>query len=181
SVKKKSGEEDDGPLAEPKEKFVPRNWTTFKKHEKELNKLGPMAKSRYMAYEEPSKDILAVREKTLKRLKDLKKDYEMNHPPVPEEVIIEKDKHAKLIGQLKAAEARNRLRIMRLRYSANRAQEINHLISCQPTAIKAVRLQALVPSSAERKDKGDRLDKLQRHRIESLLEDSRGLLTNRLA
>ena len=40
------------------------------------------------------------------------------------------------------------------------AQEISHLIACQPTALKAVRLQALVPSYPDTKDKGDALDKL---------------------
>ena len=39
------------------------------------------------------------------------------------------------------------------------AQEISHLISCQPVALKAVRLQALVPPYSEMKDKGDTLDK----------------------
>ena len=74
--------------------------------------------------------------------------------------VDEKDKHEKLIGQLKAAEARNRIRIMRLRYEANRGQEINHLISCQPTARKAVRLQALIPVKHEDRSQGDKLDKL---------------------
>ena len=41
------------------------------------------------------------------------------------------------------------------------AQEISHLIACQPTALKAVRLQALVPSYPEREDRKDRLDKLE--------------------
>ena len=40
------------------------------------------------------------------------------------------------------------------------AQEISHLIACQPTALKAVRLQALIPSYPDTKDKGDTLDKL---------------------
>lgn len=105
--------------------------------------------------------------------------YFRRNPVTPEDIIIEKDKHAKLIGQLKAAEARNRLRIMRLRYQANRAQEINHLISCQPSALKAVRLQALVPAKPETTDRPDILDKLERNRIESLLEDNKGLLVNR--
>ena len=40
------------------------------------------------------------------------------------------------------------------------AQEISHLIACQPTALKAVRLQALLPAYPDIKDKGDALDKL---------------------
>ena len=49
---------------------------------------------------------------------------------------------------------------MRLRYQANKAQEINHLISCQPSAMKAVRLQALVPSKSDLTEKNDTLEKL---------------------
>lgn len=40
------------------------------------------------------------------------------------------------------------------------AQEISHLIACQPVALKAVRLQALLPPYPDTKDRGDRLDKL---------------------
>jgi len=60
----------------------------------------------------------------------------------------------------RAAEARNRIRIMRLRYQANRGQEINHLISCQPSALQAVRLQALVPAKSELQEENDTLEKL---------------------
>lgn len=60
----------------------------------------------------------------------------------------------------RAAEARNRIRIMRLRYQANRAQEISHLISCQPSALNAVRLQALLPTKGEESEREDTLEKL---------------------
>lgn len=60
----------------------------------------------------------------------------------------------------RAAEARNRIRIMRLRYQANRGQEINHLISCQPSALKAVRLQALVPAKSDLAEHNDSMEKL---------------------
>lgn len=60
----------------------------------------------------------------------------------------------------RAAEARNRIRIMRLRYQANKAQEISHLISCQPSALNAVRLQALLPTKTEPQDKDDTLERL---------------------
>ena len=66
------------------------------------------------------------------------------------------------------------------RYQANRAQEITHLIACQPVALKAVRLQALVPPYSELKDKGDKLDKFDRKRCEDLLEDYKGIITNRV-
>ena len=46
-------------------------------------------------------------------------------------------------------------------YPRPQAQEISHLIACQPVALKAVRLQALVPPYSEMKDKGDKLDKFE--------------------
>jgi len=146
----------------------------------ELRKLAPQQRSRYLAYEEPSKDCEEAMKASMKRLIDLKKRYERQFNPISKDEEEEHDKHAKLIGQLKAAEARNRLRIMRLRYQANRAQEIHHLISCQPVALKAVRLQALVPPYSELKDTGDRLDKFDRKQVEDLLEDTHGLITNRI-
>jgi len=146
----------------------------------ELKKLTPQQRSRYMAYEEPSKEIEDSRKASVKRLLNKKKMHQMQFEPLSREEEEEKDKHEKLIGQLKAAEARNRLRIMRLRYQANRAQEITHLIACQPVALKAVRLQALVPPYSELKDKGDKLDKFDRKRCEDLLEDYKGIITNRV-
>ncbi|XP_053382228.1 protein LKAAEAR1-like [Mercenaria mercenaria] len=163
--------EDDG-------KFKPRN--KKKIEERDLRKMAPQLRSKYLAYEEPPKDVAEQQANAAKRLKEKKKKYQLDNAPPSDEEMQEKDKHEKLIGQLKAAEARNRLRIMRLRYQSSRAQEISHLIACQPTALKAVRLQALVPSYPDTKDKGDALDKLDRERVENLLEDAQGLLVNRI-
>lgn len=159
-------------------KFKPRN--RKKMEERDLKKLAPQQRSRYLAYEEPSKDVQESQASCQKRLIDKKKKIAIDNAPPTEEERSEKDKHEKLIGQLKAAEARNRLRIMRLRYQSSRAQEISHLIACQPTALKAVRLQALIPAYPDIKDKGDALDKLDRERVEGLLEDTEGLLVNRI-
>lgn len=146
----------------------------------DLKKLAPQQRSRYLAYEEPPKKASEGMAYSKKMLVEKQKQFQRDNAPTPEDDRMERDKHAKLIGQLKAAEARNRLRIMRLRYQANRAQEISHLISCQPTALKAVRLQALVPAYPDRGDRRDRLMPLDRERIECLLEDDKGLLTNRI-
>ena len=81
----------------------------------ELKKLTPLQRSRYMAYEEPPKEIDDARKASQKRLINLKKMRQMQFEPLSREEEEERDKHEKLIGQLKAAEARNRLRIMRLR------------------------------------------------------------------
>ncbi|KAH3748577.1 protein LKAAEAR1-like [Dreissena polymorpha] len=159
-------------------KFKPKN--KKKLQEKDLKKMAPQLRSKYLAYEEPSKDVQESQANAAKRLVENKKKLQIKNAPETDEAILEREKHEKLIGQLKAAEARNRLRIMRLRYQSSRAQEINHLIACQPTALKAVRLQALVPAYSDTKDKGDTVEKMDRERIEQLLEDAQGLLTNRI-
>lgn len=163
---------------DPDDKLKARN--RKKLEERDLRKMAPQQRSRYLAYEEPSKDVQESQASCQKRLQERKKRLAIANAPPTEEERSEKDKHEKLIGQLKAAEARNRLRIMRLRYQSSRAQEISHLIACQPTALKAVRLQALIPAYPDTKDKGDTLDKLDRERVEGLLEDSEGLLVNRI-
>ncbi|XP_061418593.1 protein LKAAEAR1 isoform X2 [Lethenteron reissneri] len=89
------------------------------------------------------------------------------------------ERQARLIGQLKAAEARARIRALRLRYQRIRANEINHLVASQPTATKAMRLEALLPTKPSSPEPPDPLDKLQRFRIEQILEDEQGLTTKR--
>lgn len=158
-------------------KFVPRNWKNIDANT--LKKMDPVRKSKYLAYEDPPKDIAESQAASKKRLIELRKQEHRENPPIPMAEQTEREKHEKLIGQLKAAEARNRLRIMRLRYTANRGEEIQHLIGCQPTALKSVRLQALLPSDGEKSKRNDKLNKLERQRVENLLEDKMGLLTNR--
>lgn len=156
--------------------FRPQN--RKKLTQRELNMLPPSQRSKYLAYEDPPKSAALAMANSRKRVQErmkAEKERFRNENAIDEE----REKYSQLIGQLKAAEARNRLRIMRLHYQNNRAEEIRHLISCQPTAIKAVRLQAMVPPVPEKKSPGDSLDKLERSRIESILEDENGLTINR--
>ncbi|KAI8506111.1 PREDICTED: protein LKAAEAR1-like [Branchiostoma belcheri] len=169
----KKGGDDDG----PKEKFVAKNWRQLSP--RTLNKMAPQEKSKYLAYEEPSKPVQEAQASTLKRVRDLRKAQRRANPPMSMDEFVEKEKHSKLIGQLKAAEARNRLRVMRLRYQSNRAQEVKHLIACQPHSLKALRLEALVPPYLDNANPGDKLDRMQRARVEGILEDDKGLTTVR--
>ncbi|XP_031548837.1 protein LKAAEAR1-like [Actinia tenebrosa] len=171
-------EAEGGGRGDGREKFQAKNWKNFSK--KELQKLSQLERSKYLAYESAPKDCVEAMSAARKRLKELKKEKKMREQPKPMEEVVEEDKHTKLIGQLKAAEARNRLRLMRLRYNNNRASEVNHLISCQPTALKAVRLQSLVPPYTEKIHIRDLLGKNERGRINALLEDETGLETSRI-
>ncbi|XP_066926420.1 uncharacterized protein [Clytia hemisphaerica] len=67
--------------------------------------------------------------------------------------------------------------VQRSRYLAT--AEINHLIYTQQTAIKAVRLQSLLPPIPTRIKFKDSLVKEQRMRVEVLMEDDLGLQTTR--
>ncbi|XP_041060784.1 protein LKAAEAR1-like [Carcharodon carcharias] len=93
---------------------------------------------------------------------------------------LERKKRQNLIGQLKAAESHNRIQSMRLRYQKMRAEEINHLISSQPTARKAIRLEALLPPWHEKINLKDTLEKLERKRVEEIMNDEAGLTINRI-
>ncbi|XP_070534782.1 protein LKAAEAR1-like [Ptychodera flava] len=158
-------------------KFKPKKWKQVT--QRELSNMAPQERSKYLAYEEPPKHVAEAMAKTKTRLTEKKKLEQKQMKPAAIEEQLDKEKHSQLIGQLKAAEARNRLRVMRLRYQANRAEEVKHLIACQPTSLKAVRLQALVPPYQESVSSGDALDSLQRERVETILEDEMGITVNR--
>lgn len=160
------------------ERFQARNWKILSK--KEIQKLPPQQRSKYLAYEPAPKECGEAMAAARKRLKDLDKSRRIQQKPPPLEEVVETEKHTKIMGQLKATEARNRIRLTRLRYQNNRRSEVNHLISCQPTALKAVRLQSLVPPSPDKIYIRDLLLKNERCRVNGLLEDETGLETARI-
>ncbi|XP_027050633.1 protein LKAAEAR1-like [Pocillopora damicornis] len=174
NIEKKSSGGDD----QPREKFHATNWKSLSK--KEIQKLPPQQRSKYLAYEPAPKECNEAMSAARKRLKEMDKSKRKQQKPPPYEEVVEGERHTKIIGQLKAAEARNRIRLMRLRYQNNRSSEVNHLIGCQPTALKAVRLQSLVPPSPDKIYIRDLLVKNERYRVNSLLEDETGLETARL-
>jgi hypothetical protein len=68
-----------------------------------------------------------------------------------------------------------------LRYEHNRDDDISHLIQCQPTAVKAVRLEAFLADSAITKtEKKNALPPIERRRLEAMINDDIGLLFKRL-
>lgn len=160
------------------ERFQAKNWKVLSK--KDIQKLSPQQRSKYLAYEPAPKECNEAMSAARKRLKDLEKSRRIHQKPPPVEEVMESERHIKIIGQLKAAEARNRIRLTRLRYQNNKRLEVNHLISCQPTALKAVRLQSLVPPNPEKIRIRDLLVKNERCRVNSLLEDETGLETARI-
>ncbi|KAJ8408948.1 hypothetical protein AAFF_G00239690 [Aldrovandia affinis] len=143
----------------------------------EIRRMCPQQRARYQAYEEPPKEVKKIMSVTNQRLCARKADARRQE--ITEKEDLEKKQRDTLMGQLKAAEARNRIRLMRLRYQTTRAQEINLMIACQPTALKAVRLEILLPTKVVKLSSHDSLDRLERSRIEEILEDEKGLTINR--
>ncbi|XP_026508697.1 protein LKAAEAR1 [Terrapene carolina triunguis] len=135
----------------------------------DVNAVSPQQRERYLAFaeptEEPVKSMLAS---------DILMMDKISHAHSMRERDAEQKKQARVIGLLKAAEARNRLRNVRLRFQNLRAQEINHLISCQKTARGAVRLEVFLPPRKNIQKLADNLDRVQRSRVEAILEDENG-------
>ncbi|XP_044155219.1 protein LKAAEAR1 [Bufo gargarizans] len=144
----------------------------------DVKKMVPMQRARHMAYEQPSKVMAASLLMTQNRLRE----HALKSIPKPQQRVLdpEQEKQEKVVGQLKAAEAQNRIRLMRLRFQSMRAQDLKYLISCQPTAREAIRLEVFLPHRTHEDKFCDSLRRQQRERVESLLEDDRGLMTNRI-
>ncbi|XP_037017456.2 protein LKAAEAR1 [Artibeus jamaicensis] len=77
----------------------------------------------------------------------------------------------RLLGVLKAAEARGRLRALRLRYTRLRAEEISLLIHQQKSARAAIRLEMFLPPHLKPTRIPDPLDRQERRRVETILEE----------
>ncbi|XP_069506214.1 protein LKAAEAR1 [Ambystoma mexicanum] len=126
--------------------------------EVDVKKMTPVQRARHMAYELPSKEVEMSVLSTRNRLKTGARAL---HAATKPHQDAEQTRQAKVVGQLKAAEARNRVRIMRLRYQTMKTQEINHLIASQPTARDALRLQVFIPPRQEVQFPPDPLDHVE--------------------
>ncbi|KAF7695988.1 protein LKAAEAR1-like isoform X2 [Silurus meridionalis] len=141
----------------------------------DLKRMCPQQKARILAYAEPSKEVrawmAASQQRIHSRLAHEKEKVSRENPLQDMESKLHNDT---LTGQLKAAEARNRIRQMRLKCHNLKMQEINLMISSQACVQSAVRLELLLTNEKQR-NHADSLDQLQRQRVEEILEDEKGL------
>jgi hypothetical protein len=73
-----------------------------------------------------------------------------------------------------------RARILKLRYFNCKQDEIDNLIESQPTALKAVRLEAFLPPvKPEKLNVPEPLNQIQRRRLEALIDDANNSLIER--
>ncbi|XP_037397575.1 protein LKAAEAR1 isoform X2 [Pygocentrus nattereri] len=128
----------------------------------DLKRMCPQQRARHLAYAEPSKEakgwMAASKQRVRARLAQERTASEKN----PQHGLDSKLHQDVLVGQLKADEARNRIRRMRLQYQ-------------NPSAQSAVRLELLLSAQERKMNSTDSLDQLQRRRVEEILEDERGL------
>ncbi|XP_072800727.1 protein LKAAEAR1 [Vicugna pacos] len=82
------------------------------------------------------------------------------------------ERQDRLLGVLKAAEARGRVRALRLRYARMRAEEISLLILRQRSARAAIRLELFLPPQLKPTRIPDPLDRQERRRVETILEET---------
>ncbi|XP_077808343.1 protein LKAAEAR1 [Macaca mulatta] len=82
------------------------------------------------------------------------------------------ERQNRLLGVLKAAEARGRVRALRLRYTRMRAEEIALLIQRQKSARAAIRLELFLPPQLKPTRIPDPLDRQERRRVETILEEN---------
>lgn len=111
---------------------------------------------------------------------NIEKNKKLTLEETKQMIRFEKERHARLVGQLKAAEARNRTRILKMRYYHCKQDEIDHLIESQPNALRAVRLEAFLPPVPPEKSKvNNNLTPIEKRRLEILIDDSKNSTVER--
>ena len=166
------------PFVLSNEKFEARNWKEVSK--RKLQSMPLIQRSRYLAYEK-SPDIKGMK-RCQSRLNEHARLIELIHKEnqLSQNDLRVSQKREDINGQVKAYDAKCRVQNMSKFYRMNRASEICHLISMQPTAIKAVRLESLLPPIYKSIQLYDTVSKGQRMRIEALMEDELGIKTGRI-
>ena len=153
-------------------KFKARNWKELSK--KQLQGMTTVQRSRYLAYE-PSPD-----QKGISRCQSRLNAQARAAAKQAKDIAQETSKEESACWKQKTLEARVRVQDLHKCHRTMRAAEICHLISMQPSAIKAVRLESLLPPIYEPVQLKDTVKRRQRSRIEALMEDEHGIETERL-
>ncbi|XP_073679720.1 protein LKAAEAR1-like [Garra rufa] len=138
-------------------------------------KMCPQQRARHEAYSELSKEAQSWMAAARLRVHA----HQNNQKPRQVcKLTAAAERQNQLTAQLKAAEARNRVRQLRQHYEHLKEQEINLMISCQSNAQRAVRLEQLLPVRERKIIHTECMDQLQRRRVEEILEDEKGLTIN---
>ncbi|XP_073731143.1 protein LKAAEAR1-like isoform X2 [Misgurnus anguillicaudatus] len=142
---------------------------------KKMMKTCPQQTARFQAYDEPSKDVQKWTSAARTRVSVYQTKQKCSQICNPVSPAPKTDHLKQVTTQLKATEAQDRIRNMRLRHQHLKAEEINAMITRQIDARGAVRQEYLLKpcrSVNKRMNHKDNLDPLQR-RVEEILEDKR--------
>ncbi|KAL1020567.1 hypothetical protein UPYG_G00001790 [Umbra pygmaea] len=143
-----------------------------------LQGMCPQQRSRYLAYEEPAKEVKSYMSMSRQRLSAWQPAGAggKRQTPVGRHHSCETDKEEKRKQEKRGQkEARHRLRKIRLQYQSMRNEEIKLMISGQSNALDAIRLERLLPSEESKTPTADCLSERERKRVEEILEDEDGL------
>ena len=160
-----------------KTKFPPqsRNWK--KRSEREISKMSAVQRGRYLAYEAPP-DYEAMRRSQARVNKYISANTTPQLSTTRDEQFTKRTGPSSSQG---AWEASCRIRDLHTAVRMQRAIDVGHLVSQQDCALKALRVESLLPpltSHAAHTKK--RLGEKERRRIEQLVDDENGELTSRI-
>ncbi|XP_004716110.1 LOW QUALITY PROTEIN: protein LKAAEAR1 [Echinops telfairi] len=135
-----------------------------------LAAMGPAQRHRHLLFGDLLEDV-AVAASTFPRESLELRPHRMPDPRAWTQLLEPPALQDRLLGVLKAAEARGRVRALRLRYARMRAEEISLLIQRQKSARAAIRLEVFLPPQLKPRRIPDPLDRQERRRVETILEE----------
>ena len=156
--------------------------------EPDIRKMGLVQRSRHLAYEKPTKDAEDAQQKARVRVQNINtlKKEQLNSFPTREELEARKERDH-LTGELKSAEARDRVSSLKSRYEECQKIEMDRILLAQPTSLRALRLSVLLEeplnNSIKLKSRSklgrENLNEIERIRCETIISDREGLTFER--
>ncbi|XP_055964112.1 protein LKAAEAR1 [Sorex fumeus] len=139
--------------------------------EKELEAMSPAQRRRHLLFGDLLEDVSGADSSVFPR-DSMELGYRVADPrswTQPLELLAQRQD--RLLGVLKAAEARGRVRALRLRHARLRAEEIALLVQRQKTALAAIRLELFLPPRLKPTRIPDPLNRQERRRVEAILQE----------
>ncbi|KAG3263753.1 protein LKAAEAR1 [Ictidomys tridecemlineatus] len=158
-----------GPLEE-RAKRVPETKPGWTLTLEGLAAMSPTQRHRHLLFGDLLQDVGAAA--SIFPRESVELEYLMPDPRAWTQCELPTERWNRLLGVLKAAEARGRVRALRLRYTRMRAEEIALLIQRQDSARAAIRLETFLPPQLKPTRIPDPLDRQERRRVETILEET---------
>ncbi|KAI6655105.1 hypothetical protein LOD99_2394 [Oopsacas minuta] len=156
------------------------------KNAEDIRKMCLVQRSRYLAYQKPNKEVEEAQNIAKVRVQT-KLQSSRDQLPTENELAVFKLRD-QLTGELKSAEARARVKNLKLKYEDCRNREMNRIFLAQPTSLRALKLSALLEEPINEAKKirafsrmlgGGCLNEIDRIRCETIIDDKQGLTIER--